>query len=168
MGLSPTEYHPYYGHYIGLSGDVSLQQGLEESKIEFQEFVTKIPQEKMNYAYEVGKWTTAELLMHLLDAERVFQYRAFRFSRNDKTELPGFEQDDYVPESNAVKRSKADILEEFLAVRNSTIQLFKSLNDETMQRMGTASGSPMSVRALGHVIRGHQIHHLSILKERYL
>ncbi len=168
MSLLETEYHPYYGHYISLSHGDDFLEALQKGVSEFQDFVGSIPEDKMHFAYEAGKWTVSELLMHLIDAERVFQHRAFRFARNDKTALPGFEQDDYVPESEAAQRSKKEILDEFTAVRNSSIQLFSSFNDDVLKRMGTASGSQMSVRALGYVINGHQAHHLNILRERYL
>ncbi|WP_435625586.1 DinB family protein [Flagellimonas sp.] len=163
-----TEYHPYYGNYIQLSEDAPVLQLLEHGMKVFQDVVADIPESQMGFSYEPGKWTIAELLLHLLDAERVFQHRAFRFARNDKTALPGFEQDDYVLESRAGERSKEDIIQEYLAIRNSSIQLFGSFDEDVMQRVGTASGSPMSVRALGHVIVGHQVHHLNILHERYL
>ena len=164
----PNEYHPYYGNYIQLSEDAPLVQSLENSMQVFQDFVSNIPESQMNFSYQFDKWTIAELLMHLLDSERVFQYRAFRFARNDQTALPGFEQDDYVLESRAGERTKEDIIQEYLAIRRSSIYLFASFGDEVMQRIGTASGSPMSVRALGHIIVGHQVHHLNILQDRYL
>lgn len=122
----------------------------------------------MNFSYAQGKWTIAEVLIHLMDTERIFQYRALRFARNDKTELQGFDQDSYVPESQAPNRSRNDILEEFIAIRKSSIALFASLNDEMLLRSGLASGAKMSVRALGFVICGHQVHHFNILQERYL
>lgn len=122
----------------------------------------------MNFSYAQGKWTIAEVLIHLMDTERIFQYRALRFARNDKTELQGFDQDSYVPESQAPNRNRNDILEEFIAIRKSSIALFASLNDEMLLRSGLASGAKMSVRALGFVICGHQIHHFNILQERYL
>ena len=168
MSISIEEYHPYYGNYIDLSKNESLGKAFEKGAIEFQELVSNIPENKMSFSYAEGKWTISELLMHIIDAERVFQHRAFRFARNDKTALPGFEQDEYVPESMASMRSKAEIINEFLAVRNATITLFSSFSDEVLKRMGTASGFQMSVRALGYVICGHMIHHFNILQERYL
>ncbi|MEM9361560.1 MAG: DinB family protein [Bacteroidota bacterium] len=168
MPLSADEYHPYYGNYINLSGKGSLVEELKIGANKFHDFVSSIPEDKMNYSYDEGKWTIAELLMHLIDAERIFQHRAFRFARNDKTPLPGFEQNDYVPETTADLRIKKDILDEFVAVRNSSIRLFRSFNNDTLKRMGTASGSPMSVRALGRVICGHQVHHFSVIRKKYL
>jgi len=122
----------------------------------------------MSYAYTDGKWSVAEVLVHLMDTERIFQYRALRFARNDKTELKGFEQDDYIPESEANGRDKEDVLREFLAIRNSSIALFKSFHEEQLKRSGKANGATMSVRALGCIICGHQAHHFNILKQRYL
>lgn len=166
--LTENEYHAYYHPYIMGLGDIKLIKGLEESKTAFETFVAHIPDNKFYTAYAAGKWTIAEALLHLIDAERVFQYRALRFARNDKIGLPGFEQDDYVPESVANKRSKKSLIEEFGAVRQGTVTLFKTFNDEILLRKGTANGSLMSVRALGFIICGHQKHHLNVIQERYL
>ncbi|MEL6918397.1 MAG: DinB family protein [Bacteroidota bacterium] len=165
--LDTTTYDPYYRGYIQTLKDVELIDALKEEKETFLRFMKNVPIEKLSYAYAEGKWTVAEVLMHIIDAERVFQYRALRFGRNDKTALYGFEQDDFVPESNANKRSRESIVEEFNAVRDSTITLFKSFGTAQLKRIGTASNTPMSVAALGFVIGGHQKHHLNVLVERY-
>jgi uncharacterized damage-inducible protein DinB len=141
---------------------------LHHGKQLFLSLLDETPKEKLEYAYAEGKWTLAEVLLHIIDAERVFQYRALRFARNDKTPLPGFDQDVYVPHSNASKRTIEDIKEEYMAVRQSTILLFNSFDDEALQRLGVSSGSPLSVRATGFIISGHQAHHLKIIRERYL
>ena len=104
----------------------------------------------------------------MLDTERIFQYRALCIARNDKSEFPGFDQDAYVPVSNANNRSKKDLINEYVAVRDSSITLFASLDEEALKRVGVASGSKMSVRALGFITSGHQAHHVRILRERYL
>ncbi|TAI48722.1 DinB family protein [Flagellimonas allohymeniacidonis] len=166
--LLPSEYHPYYAGYINIVDDVHLMSALQKGRDVFLDFVSTFPESRLHYAYADGKWTAAEVLVHILDAERVFQYRAFRFARNDKTALPGFEQDDYVLESKANDKSKEEILQEFTGIRDSTWALFASLNENELKREGSASGSLMSVRALGFVICGHQKHHLGILRERYL
>lgn len=166
--LGPTEYHSYYKQYITALEDVHLMNALKSGLDNISNFVAQIPDSKMNFSYADGKWSVAEILIHLIDAERVFQYRALRFARGDKTELQGFDQDLYVPQSSAEKRSKNDILEEFIAVRNSSCTLFNSFGDNELKRLGSANGTPMSVRALGFVICGHQKHHFRILKERYL
>ncbi|MEM9649810.1 MAG: DinB family protein [Bacteroidota bacterium] len=167
--LRSSEYNSYYHPYIkALGGEVLLMDQLVDGRDLFISFLNDIPSEKLAFSYAEGKWSLAEVLMHIIDAERVFQYRGFRFGRNDKTPLPGFEQDDYVPESNANQRSKREIAEEYRTVRNASIALFRSFSNETLQRIGIASGSEMSVRALGFVICGHQAHHLKIVRERYL
>lgn len=162
--LGPTN---FYNTYLNALDDVNLMDALNDGKEWFIDFVNKLPLEKLGYAYAPNKWTIAEVLIHLIDTERIFQYRAFRFSRNDKAELPGFDQDNYIEESNSLNRKKEDILEEYLAVRNSTIALFKNLGNEQLKRIGTASGLPWSVATLGFVISGHQKHHSNILLERY-
>ncbi len=149
-------------------GDVHLMEALNDGLDDISNFIPQIPDAKMNFSYADGKWSMAEVLVHLIDAERVFQYRALRFARNDTTELQGFDQDFYVPQSLANKRSKMNLLQEFSSVRNSSLALFGSLEEDQLKRMGSANGTPMSVRALGFVICGHQAHHFQILKERYL
>ena len=166
--LLSSEYHPYYKPYIDALGDVHLVDVLESSLVSIIDFLDQIPDSKLNFSYAEGKWTVAEVLVHLMDAERVFQYRALRFARNDRTELKGFEQDDYVLESLANKRNKKDIKEELIAIRKSSMALFNSLGSEELMRKGVANGATMSVRALGFIICGHQEHHFNILKERYL
>ena len=163
----PSEYHPYYSTYIKSMEDVPLIPALEKGLKDMRSFMARLEDHKLTFAYDTGKWTVAEVLVHLLDAERIFQYRALRFARNDHSELPGFEQDDYVVESFANQRTKAEILEEFVGIRQASISLFKSLNANSLQRMGTASGVKMSVRALGYVICGHQAHHLKVLEDYY-
>ncbi|MEM9001099.1 MAG: DinB family protein [Bacteroidota bacterium] len=166
--IASDEYHPYYAPYIECLGDVDLHTTLVLSKHDFIDFIASIDDNKLAYAYKEGKWTLAEVLVHLLDAERIFQYRALRFARNDQTELPGFDQDSYVPESLAHKKSKNEIAEEYAAVRNASVSLFNALDDVQLSQSGIASGVRMSVRALGFVICGHQKHHLNIVRERYL
>ena len=109
-----------------------------------------------------------ELLGHIIDTERVFAYRALRFSRNDKTALPGFEQDDFVPNSNHDNVLLKDLVEEFTLVRKSNLKLFASFTDEMWLRIGTASENAMSVRAVAYNLAGHVIHHTNVLKEKYL
>ena len=166
--LRSSEYHPYYGPYIKALGDLSLLEALQAGKNELSSFIQQVPEDKFDFSYAEGKWSIAEVLVHLCDAERVFQYRALRFARNDTTELQGFDQDIYVPESFANERSKEEILEELMAVRNSSIALFSSFRAKELIRQGSANGAEMSVRALGFVICGHQAHHFKIIRERYL
>ena len=105
--------------------------------------------------------------MHIIDDERIFAYRALRFARNDKTPLPGFDQEPYALESKANERSVESLLEEYSAVRNATLALFENLPDEAWMRIGTANDHAVSVRALIYHIAGHELHHLNIIREKY-
>ncbi|UWX56304.1 DinB family protein [Maribacter litopenaei] len=157
----------FYNVYINTLDDVNLMDAFSEGKEWFLDYVKELPLEKLGFSYGENKWTVAEVLIHIIDTERIFQYRAFRFSRNDKVELPGFDQDEYISESNSLNRIKEDILEEYLAVRIATITLFKNLGNEQLSRVGIASGIPWSVAALGFAISGHQKHHENILMDKY-
>lgn len=167
--LKPAEYAPFYANYIAqVSDEYTLVEELEISLHRFIKFVQDIPMDKFDYRYAEGKWTIKDIILHIIDAERIFTYRALRFARNDKTDLPGFEENDYVDEAHANKRSIMDLLTELSAVRHATLLLFKSFSEDKLLRIGTANSNPMSVRALGFVIIGHQNHHQKIFEERYL
>ena len=120
-----------------------------------------------NHQYAPDKWTVKEVLIHIMDTERIFAYPALRISRNDKTPLQGFEQNDYVPFYEVAHRSVNSLLEEYELLRRSTIALFKNMSSEMLDRIGTASGGPSSVLALGYMIAGHEIHHWEVLADRY-
>lgn len=167
--LNIDEYAGHFANYINQAiSDYTLVEELEISVHRLIKFVQNIPMDKFDYRYAEGKWTIKDILLHLIDAERIFAYRALCFARNDKTELPGFEENDYVDQANANKRSIQDLLTELAIVRQSTLSLFKSLTEEERKRKGTASNNPISVRALGYVIIGHQNHHQRVFEERYL
>lgn len=164
----PGEYQGHFGTYINQVTSNDLLPALEQDATAFVVFINSLPAEKLSYRYAESKWTIKEIITHLTDAERIFAYRALRFARNDKTELPGFEENDYVPESNAVNRPVEDLLEEYQAVRQATITLFKSLAPDMLLRTGVASGKQLTVRALGYVILGHSLHHQQVIRQRYL
>lgn len=166
--LSPGEYAPYYQTYINALDNVDMIEEFEISIHEFIRFVQDIPLGKHDYRYAEGKWTVKDIIQHLIDAERIFSYRALRIARADKTPLPGFEENDYVNVANADNRHLKSLLEEFSAVRHATLLLFKSFSEEEMLRIGTASNAGISVRALGFIILGHLKHHQRIYRERYL
>jgi uncharacterized damage-inducible protein DinB len=167
--LQENEYASYYGAYISqVSEEYNLIEELEISVHRFVKFVQDIPMNKFDYRYADGKWTIKDIIQHLIDAERIFAYRALCFARYDKTELPGFDENSYVDEANANKRSIQDLLSELLVVRQATLSLFKTFTQEQLLRKGIASNNPMSVRALGFVIIGHQNHHQKVFEERYL
>ncbi len=166
--LLKDDYHEYYEPYIHALGDVELLNMLKKQKENFPQFIASIPEDKWYFSYAAGKWTIAEILVHVLDAERVFQYRALRFARNDNTDLPGFDQDAYVPFSGADQISKEEVIEEYKIIRASTIALYSRFDDEILRRRGSANSAIMSVGALGFVICGHQRHHRDVIRARYL
>lgn len=166
--LNPGEFNPYYGTYIQKTGGLSLKDDLKNSGEKTISFFKSIPSNKLEYRYADGKWTIKEIIQHLMDAERIFTYRALRIARKDQTPLPGFEQDDYVLPSQANKRSIEGLINEFKAIKAATVSLYDSFSDEMLMALGKASNSPVSVRAIGFIIMGHEIHHCEVIKERYL
>ncbi|MCB0704375.1 MAG: DinB family protein [Saprospiraceae bacterium] len=161
---SASFYHAYIANVPGDDPIAQLKQASRETVTSFQE----IPNPKWDFRYAPGKWTVKELVLHMIDAERIFAYRALRFGRNDMTPLPGFDQDIFVPNSGANTRSPESLIKEYQHVRDTSIQLFKHLPNEAWDRVGIASDNPVSVRAIAFIIAGHELHHLRILKERYL
>jgi uncharacterized damage-inducible protein DinB len=163
------EYAPYTIMYIGLLPDDGLVlKYLEDNLKATTDFILSLPEEKLTHRYATGKWTIKEILVHLADDERIYAYRALRFARNDKTELPGFEQDNYALHSGANERALEDLLKEFATVRQATISLFEGFDERALMRMGVADGQVMSVRAAAYHIAGHELRHLNVIKERYL
>ena len=166
--LSDNEYSQFNATYIKALDNVELFEELEISLHDFIKFVQNIPMDKFDYRYAEGKWTIKDIIQHIIDAERIFSYRALRISRNDKTPIQSFEENDYVENTDANSRSIQELLTEFSAVRHSNILMFKSFSEEQLTRMGIASNHPISVRAIGFLIIGHQNHHQRVFQERYL
>lgn len=165
---APAEHAPYYGKYIALVTENDAIAALESQLTDALPLLRSIPEAKGEHRYAPGKWSIKEVLGHLIDAERVFSYRALRFARKDETPLPGFEEKDYVPAGNFGARPLADLIEELEIVRTASLQLFRPLDADAWNRRGVASDNLMSVRALAFVIAGHGRHHVEILKTRYL
>lgn len=163
-----AEYPAYYETYISKVDGDDLLSLLIEGKEDLIALLSDLPADKHDYRYDLGKWSVKEVLGHLIDAERIFAYRALRFARKDATPLAGFEENDYVPESNAANRTMEDLLEEYGAVRDASITLFASFTPEMTLRSGIANQKPITVRAIGYIIAGHQLHHLGVIAERYL
>jgi hypothetical protein len=159
--------NPYYDRYISLIGDDDIIEFLDEQRITSEKFLKTFTEDQGNYSYADGKWTVKEVIGHVIDTERIMAYRALAFARSEGQSLPGFEQDDYVAESNFKQRTLDDIINEFRTVRESNILLFKSLDEEILNRRGTASGSEVTVLALIYIIAGHEKHHMNILREKY-
>ncbi len=166
--LSASEYNEYYKRYIDRVSADSVVQGLQEGFLNTLEFFKSIPKDNQEYRYQPEKWTPKEVLLHLIDTERVFAYRALQFARAENRVLLGFDQDEFVENSNANNRSMEQLLNEYQAVRLATIQFAQSCSEETLLRHGNASNSPLSVRAALYIIAGHEIHHCDIIEERYL
>lgn len=162
-----NEYAPFYAGYIQAVGDDVF--GLLENQVtDFTALLKSIPAEKADYAYAEGKWTIKELIGHVIDTERIMTYRITCVARNDKTSLPGFEENGYVINAHFADRTIDSFAEEFNLLRRSNLILYKSFNEDELSRLGNANGHPISARALLFIIAGHLNHHINILKERYL
>lgn len=166
--ISSNEYAPYYANYVKQAGSLELIPGLKASHSDALAFYRTLTETQFNHSYAQGKWTIKELLQHVIDAERVFAYRAMRIARKDKVNLPGFSQDDFVVSSNANSRTPSQLIADYDAVRGSTITLFESFTAEMLMEIGQASDVAVSCRAIGFIILGHEAHHIKIVKERYL
>lgn len=165
--LKQNEYPVYCETYFKAAGEVVLIKELEICLHDFIRFVQNLPMEKFDYRYAEGKWTIKEIIQHIIDTERILAYRALRISRNDKTPLPGFDENSYADNTAANTRSLQDLLTELSAVRHSNLLLFKSFSEDQLLSIGIASDQPISVRAIGFMIIGHQKHHQSVFQEKY-
>ncbi len=163
-----SEYAEYYERYVSLVEEADIVAVLERQQAELLEVFQTITEEKSLYAYAEGKWSIRELIGHLIDGERIFAYRALRISRADKTPIEGFEQEDYIENSNFNNTPLSDLTEELLLTRKANVIFFKNLSADAWLRTGTASDNPISVFALAYIMAGHIRHHLKILNERYL
>lgn len=165
---APNEYDPYFATYIDkVEGDDLLGQ-LAAVQAATRERLCDLSEADAEHRYAAGKWSIKEVFAHLIDGERIFDARAVAFARGDRTALPGFDENAYVEASNADRRPFGEILEELEAVRVSTIALFRSFDEAELLRSGIANESRISVRALGFVIAGHELHHRAVIEERYL
>lgn len=164
----PSEYAPYAIDYVSRVRDGNVLDMLESQIDETAALVKSLPPEMASHTYAPGKWTIAQIIGHLGDAERVFAYRAFRFSRNDPTPLAGFDENDYVAAAPFSRVPMADLMADLSHLRASTLHFYRSLNPEELMRRGPANGIETSVRALAFIIAGHEHHHLEVLRARYL
>src|SRR5438874_12725309 len=161
------EHAPYYGRYIALVPDGNLVDLLSEQQDDTLRMLRRVDDDRGLYAYAPGKWSIKEVIGHLSDAERVFAYRALRFGRGDAQPLASFDENVYTPAGRFNERPIKDLIDEFQAIRAATVHLFRYFSEDDLLRRGTASGNPISVRALGYVIAGHEWHHANQLHERY-
>ncbi|MFZ1006168.1 MAG: DinB family protein [Candidatus Sulfotelmatobacter sp.] len=163
----PGEYAPYYERYISLIEGEEILQTLDEQRRQMLLLLSCRDEKDGDFRYAPEKWSVKEVLGHICDTERIFAYRALRFSRADATPLAGFEQDDYVRNGPFEQRPLSDLIEDFIAVRRSTISLFRNLDEAAWMRRGVANKNEVSVRALAYIVAGHELHHRRILEEKY-
>jgi len=166
--INTNEYGAYYEPYVSKVGDTNITDALSSGLKEVATFFYAIPQEKQEYRYEEEKWTPKEILLHLIDCERVFMYRALQIARSENVDLAGFDQDEFVANSAANAISMKNLLQEYKAVREASISFMDNCESSTLTKIGRASDSPLSVRAAAYITRGHELHHVKIIKERYL
>lgn len=161
----PAFYKPYL-EQLDLGQDPSVL--LENTGMQLEELITNISEDKSLYRYAEGKWSIKDVIQHLIDSERIFANRMLRFARADDTDLPGFEQNDYVDRADADSRPLADLVDEFRIVRKSTLQLYKSFGKKMLNSIGTANGYPQSTNMIALIVAGHTVHHCNIIENRYL
>lgn len=164
---NPDEYAPHYQKYVDRvpAGDViaRLARQVEDTAA----LLANVKETDAGRRYAPGKWSIREVVGHVSDAERVFAYRALRFARGDEAPLQPFDENAYAAAGGFDRRTLADLVAELRAVRQTTLALLRGLDEAAFARWGTASGHRVTVRALAHIIAGHEAHHVAILKERY-
>ncbi len=158
----------FYHNYINLVPENNLMTAFKNQTPVVIDFLQNIPADKIDYAYAEGKWTIKEMLQHIIDAERVFCYRALRFARKDPTPLPGFDENLFAANAKADKRKWNDLLEEFKTVRKATEWLFRSFDEQQLNETGISNNASNYVLGFGYISVGHALHHQKIIKERYL
>lgn len=160
---------PYFDTYLKLLNSADIAVELEQSKTEFISLLNSLSDETMTYAYAPGKWTVKQVIQHIIETEMIFNYRAIRIGREDVTQnLDGFEENHYVANAHVSEMSNSDLVDFFNAVRTSTMFLVKSFDDAQLNKTGIASGHYVQVKALFLIQSGHTLHHLNVIKERYL
>jgi hypothetical protein len=163
-----TEYAPYYEKYISLVPGDNIVTTLSSQIEETLALLRVLSESQGELRYAPGKWSIKEVIGHLIDAERIFTYRALRMARSDQTPLPGFDENFYVETGNFGDRRIAELADEFHALRKSSVYFFRHLGEEAWARRGVASENEVSVRSIAHIIAGHELHHLGIIRTRYL
>lgn len=162
------DYSEYYHNYVQHVPEGDILDILDKQADLLGRFFAGVNEEKSLYRYEEGKWSIREVVGHLLDVERIFSYRAFRFSRGDQTELPGFDENSYVPKGNYDQHDITELVEEFYLLRKATVSMFRGFDKKMWELSGKANGAAMSVRAVAWILAGHLIHHMKVIQSRYL
>jgi len=163
-----TDFQKYIQRYLDLIPSGNWLEELKKSGEKTIAIYSKLSEEQSHFAYAEGKWTLKELLLHLSDTERVFQYRILAIARGDKNELPGFDEELYANQSFANGRSLNSLIEEYELIRKSSRILLETMNPSALDHIGTANGNRISAGTIGKLIVGHNLHHLNIIVERYL
>jgi len=167
--IEKTEYNDFYGKYIDcVPENTALISGYIEDKKQIIAFFEAISEEKFEYRYQPEKWNIKEALQHIIDNERIFTHRLLRIARNDKTALPGYDQDVFITPSGADKKTKSQLIEEFIITRDFSFNIIKSLDEKNLKNIGTVSESLISARACAFLNIGHATWHINTIKERYL
>jgi len=164
----PGEYPEDFKQYIGLVPGNDLLNYFDNQSFSVTSLASTLSEDQLLYRYAEGKWSIKDVFCHVIDCERIYDYRALCIARGDKTQLPGFEENDYAKTANADSRPISDIIAEYKAVRAASLELFKSFDETMLLRSGIANNSNRSVRAIGYSLAGHELHHLNVIKERYL
>ena len=168
MKPAPNEFGEYYKHYISLVQEEDVLLALLRSKGEAIAFWDSISEAKSSHQYDEGKWSIKQLLVHVIDTERIFCYRALSFARGEQQSLLGYNHDDYALKSMPENRSFNDIRNDHRIVRESSLALFRSFNSDQLNVIGKANDLDLSVRAIGFILVGHELHHMSVVREKYL
>jgi uncharacterized damage-inducible protein DinB len=165
---SPTSYPAYFKRYVDQVPEDDLSTAFQNQLPVIKQLLSKIDEAKSAYAYAEGKWTLKELLQHVIDTERIFNYRSLCIARKETASLPGFDENEYAAHSNANYRKWQDMVEEFLTVRTGTEIMFNSFTDEMLETSGLSNNNPVTVSSLGFTTLGHFYHHKKVIEERYL
>ena len=166
--LDSTEFHPYQINYLNQLGEEEPISFLTHQSTKEYELISSLSQEQLAYRYAPGKWTVAEVLLHVMDTERVMSNRALWIARGSQLEQPGFDQDDFAEYAEADRYNPKSLLAEYRSLRESSIGFYQHLSSEALVRKSVVSGAPMSVRTLLCVVAGHTTHHFTVLTEKYL
>ena len=163
----PDEYDKAFERYVSRVPETDILAALEAQPAEIAAALASVPPAREEYRYAPGKWTVRGVLGHILDAERVFGYRALCISRGEKASLPAFEEDDYAARAGHDRRPVASLLEEFATLRKSHVLMLRHVDDEAWTRFGTANALPVTPRAIAYILVGHVRHHVAVLKDKY-
>ena len=163
----PGEYSPYYDRYISLIHGTEILATLESQRRQMMLLLSGRDEADGDFRYAPDKWSAKQVLGHVCDTERIFAYRALRIARGDRTPIEGFEQDDYVRNGPFHQLPISEIIEDYIAVRRTTLTLLRNLDEPAWTRRGIANKNEVSVRALAYIIAGHELHHRRILEEKY-